>query len=202
MPLPAKQVFQRWGSLATLAMISLAIPRAASAAAAPTHDMLARGSQWLTVKGGYAKSGVPESPDANLGFGLTYSWFFKRQMSVAAAVQYDVLGRYQGPAEIEIPVTVEGTYHFKWPTQAIPYMGLGTGYAFHSYKYTGDDSQEKRWIGYVLGGLDLPISEHALLGADVRLAWETGGKSDNPWFPSDDNTVMHTSLKLSYTYGF
>jgi outer membrane protein W len=197
--LAGKLALHRSVPLATLVLIGLALPWAAWAAA-PTRDMLARGSQWLTVKGGYAKSAVDDAPDANVGFGVTYSYFFRPQMSVAAALQYDVLGRYQGPAEVEMPLTVEGTYHFRWPTQAIPYMGLGSGAAFHSYLYTGDDSKDTRWIGYVLGGIDLPVTARALLGLDLRMEFETGGKSENPWFPSEDNTVMHWSWKLAYTY--
>ncbi len=164
--------------------------------------MYARGTQWVSLKAGYAKAAVEDAADGNLGFGVAYTYFLGRKWSVGLAGHYEVLGRYQGPAEVEIPVTVETAYHFKWPTQASPYLGAGTGPFFHSYKFTGDDSQETRWSHYVLGGMNFPITSRALVGADLRMVIQSGAKSDNPWFPSPDNTVIHWSAKVGYSYGF
>ncbi len=175
------------------------VPRAESA---PREGMWSKGSQWISLKAGYAKSSVRDAADGNVGFGVGYTRFFFPNWALGLQVHYEVLGRYSGPAEVEMPITVEAARHFNWPTQAKPYAGWGGGIFLHEYKFTqpGEESErDTRPGGYLLGGINVPVTLHSLLGVEGRMVVEMGAENDNPVFPSVDDRAIHWSVKLDYS---
>src|SRR6266571_2282537 len=91
------------------------------------------GRSWLSVRGGYAKSGELASANGNLGFGLGYSRFVFRHVAVGLYGHGDLLGKFGAAAEIEYPITAELTYHLQWKTALRPYFGAGGGAFLHKY---------------------------------------------------------------------
>lgn len=180
-------------------LVLVAAGLVASLAAAHAAGMWDKGAQWATLKAGYAKAAVENSADGSLGFGVGYTRFLRKQWSAGLQFHYEVLGRYRGPAEVEMPLTIESAYHFNWPTDFKPYLGLGGGVFFHQYKFTGADENQTRSGAYLLTGFDLPLSERALLGAEVRTVGEMDAQSDNPYFVLEDKTAIHWSVKVTYS---
>ncbi len=84
--------------------------------AAADTEPWSKHSQWWSVRGGYAKSTAEGSADGSLGFGIGYTRFWSSQWAGGAYGHVELLGRYRGAAEIEIPWTLELARHFKWNT--------------------------------------------------------------------------------------
>jgi outer membrane protein W len=111
----------------------------------------------------------------------------------------DVLGRFGGASEMEIPLTIEAQRHFRWGSDSFrPFFGAGTGVWYHRYYRTGADGTDVRTGGFLSGGFNSPISADAMLGMVVRMTLEGGAETDNPYFPNESTTATHWSLKLSY----
>jgi hypothetical protein len=182
------------------ALLCLAVAAAAFAAPARAQDdPWGAGAQWATAKAGYAKAAGKSAADGNVGFGLAYSRFFVDQISLGMAVHYEVLGRYSGPAEVEIPVTAEVAYHLKMARDAKPYFGLGWGLFFHRYMNTPEDESETRPGFFATTGVNALLDEHSLIGVDARLVVQGGAMTENPVFPFDDTRNIHWSVKVAYT---
>jgi hypothetical protein len=168
----------------------------------PFGGMWEKRAQWVTLKAGYAKAALDQAADGNLGFGVGYTHFLSKQWSLGLQVHYEVLQRYAGPAEVEMPITLESAYHFNWPTEAKPFLGAGGGAFLHQYLHTPADEDETRNGAYLLGGFNLPLSQRQLIGLETRMVFEFGAKSQNPVFPVEDDVVIHYSAKVTYSGGF
>ena len=161
------------------------------------------GRSWLSVRGGYAKSGEQASANGNLGFGLGYSRFVYRHVAVGLYGHGDLLGKFGAAAEIEYPFTAEVTYHLQWKTALRPYFGAGGGAFLHKYFRTGAD--DSHWYGgsYLVWGANAPIAGHSVLGLDARAEFINGKPAqDDPVFDGGGSQLRHYSVKLSYSRVF
>lgn len=158
-----------------------------------------RDANWMSFRAGTASSAVKNSPDGNVGVGFGMYHFLNHRWAAALQADLDVLGKFSGATEMELPLTLEMTRHFRWKTPTMrPYVGAGTGVWFHRYYRTGDDQADVRPGIYLSGGINTPIAPRSLLGVDMRLTFQGNAESDNPLFPNQDTNALHWSFKLNY----
>jgi hypothetical protein len=180
----------------------------ASYAAAAPVDPWATGTEWFSVRAGYAKSSAAGAPDGNVGFGFSYTRFHNTKWAYGGTAEWNVLGRFGSARELEIPWTVEASRHYKWPVALRPFLGLGLGAYYHQLSGTGDDHATFRMGGYLGGGFNTPISDRGLLGFDLRVNVVQAPPKDNPVFGGvatsneHQNQVFHWGAKLGYSWIF
>jgi|KBSSwiStaDraftv2_1062776.scaffolds.fasta_scaffold19168_1 hypothetical protein len=194
---------QLWKGLAAGVLLLAAAPLEAQ-----EHDPWAKGSEWLQVRAGYAKSTVAGAADGNFGLGFGYERFRNAKWSFGAQASFDVLGRYGDAVEIESPWTVEALRHYRWKTPARPYVGIGGGAYYYKVSGTGDDHAGINPGVYLATGINTQVSTHGLLGFDVRMSWVQLAYQDNPVFggaatvDEHQNRGMHWSVKGTYAWAF
>jgi len=181
---------------------------AASALSAQEVDAWSKGKQWLSVRAGYARSAATGAADGNIGFGFGYTRVRSTKWSFSTAASFEVLGRYGGSSEMEVPWIVEATRHYKWNTPIRPYLGAGVGFYVHKISGTSDDGASVIFGPHLSGGFNTPISDHGLLGFDVRMSSLESDKQQNPVFGGEAVTgegqsrVVHWSVKVSHSWVF
>ena len=190
-----------------LSVVALATG-ASGAARAASDDPWSKGRAWITVRAGYAKSLAIGAGDGNFGAGFGYLRFRNSKWSFGANGEVDLLGRFGNAKEIESPWTVEVARHYRWPTAARPYIGLGGGVYYNVVSGTGKD-RAGLVPGYFLsGGLNARVSDHGLFGFDVRASMVKLDKQDNPVFGGDatlgrhQKRAPHWSAKVTYGWAF
>ena len=202
-PLHALGLTRIAGLLLGLSIAALA----ASPALAQEINPWSKGRQWLSVRFGYARSAAEAAADGNVGFGFGYMRFRDSKWSYGAHAQLDILGRFGDAAEIEVPWTVELTRHFKGSTFH-PYTGLGGGMYYNKVSGTGDDHAGVKGGFYLAGGANTPVSDHGLLGIDIRMSLVSPEGQMNPVFGNEAVTgkaqsrVVHWSAKVNYAWVF
>jgi hypothetical protein len=184
---------------ALIAGCALITTLVAAMPARAADDPWAANSQWGSVRLGYAKSGASQAADGAIGWGFSFSRFINPGLAWTAAVQHDLLGKYAGAAEIEVPITVEFTKHLAWSPSTRPYLGLGWGAIFHKYYRTGFDESGFRQGLFVNLGANGMIDKSSLLGFDVRLMIEQDTRSTNPTFPNKEPSSAVWSAKVTYS---
>jgi hypothetical protein len=159
-----------------------------------------KGSNWLGMRAGYAKSTVENTGDGLLGYGISYQHMINRQWSFGGAVQHDLLGHLGSSTEISVPFTLEMTRHFKWNTSIRPYVGVGGGYYFHKYYRTGNDETGAPGMGtYLTWGANLPLNDRHVLGMDIRSSFVAGRDGViNPVFGPEKSSQTLWSIKLNW----
>ena len=159
-----------------------AVPVPAAGSSDAAGDILKRGSQWMSVRAGYAKVSGDAAPNGLVGGGFGYRRFVLDKWSVGSFAHYELLGRLGGAAEIEIPLTLEVVRHSNWGAAVHPYVGIGAGAFYHKRYRTGADESGFTPGRYLTCGMHTPVRRQGLLGLDVRMA--TVDKPDaNPVFP-------------------
>lgn len=180
----------------------LGIVAALAFAAAPTRaadDPWSEDAHWVSVRAGFARSGARFAPDGAYGYGFGYTWFLAKEVAWSATVQRDHLGRYADAGEVEVPVTVEFTKHFRFSAPARPYLGAGWGGIYHKIYRTGADESGFRQGLYLAAGGNSMLNAGSLIGLDVRMMLEQDTRSINPTFPNGAAGTTHWSIKLSYS---
>jgi hypothetical protein len=175
---------------------------AGTSAFAADPNPWADGTQWISLRAGYAKSAVKSAGNALGGYGFGFTRFISPKWALGGHVQHDVLGRFGAASEIDIPITVEMTRHFAWETPLRPYLGFGTGAFIHKMYRTGADETSIRPGAFLTAGANAPINATSLIGVDARMVAQMDAETTNPVFPSDGSTVLHWSLKLNYARFF
>ena len=196
---------RRGSARAVTAMGLLGIAGALALAAGPARAQEGHwdeGRQWASVRAGYAKSKAYFAADGGFGYGFSYSWFVGRSLSWSASLQHDVLGRIGSAAEIEIPVTTEFNYHFRWGGSTRMYMGGGWGAVYHKTYRTGADESGFRQGVMVTTGVNAAVDPQSLVGIDFRIMLENGTRSINPTFPNIEPSSSVWGAKLSYSRVF
>ncbi len=194
--------------IAGLCLVGLFGALVVSPAGADGPDPWAKKTQWYSLRMGYARSAASGAADGNLGFGFAYARFRNAKWSYGASAQLEVLGRYGDARETEVPWTVDITRHYRWNTPLRPYAGLGGGAYYHKVSGTGFDGASIVPGAYVNWGANSPISDHGLLGLDVRMNVVKANKLNDPVFGSTavlgehPSRVVHWSVKLSYAWVF
>ena len=181
------------------AAAAAATPAAATPAAAKAADPYANGSKWLSLRFGYAKSADENAANGNIGAGFGFTAMGKGMWSVGAFAYLEVLGRYGSASELELPLTLEFARRSHWGVYVRPYLGLGGGAFYHKTYRTGGDSADLRPGFYVLGGLNVPVSEGSMIGFDVRTVFQGPIENADPVFGSGDPDVVHWSAKISWS---
>jgi hypothetical protein len=147
-----------------------AVPVFAAGSSDATGDILKRGSQWMSVRAGYAKASGDAAPNGLVGGGFGYRRFVLDRWSVGAFAHYELLGRFGGAAEIAVPLTLEVMRHSRWGAAVYPYAGIGAGAFYHKRYRTGADVSGFTPGRYLACGMHIPVSKQGLLGLDVRMA--------------------------------
>jgi hypothetical protein len=159
---------------AALMTVALAGAAAVTAFAAGSSDaagdILKRGSQWMSVRAGYAKVSGDAAPSGLVGGGFGYRRFVIDKWSVGGFVHYDVLGRFGDATEIAVPLTLEVTRHARWGAMAYPYAGIGAGAFYYKRYRTGADVSGFTPGRYLVGGIHVPVRKQGLLGLEARMA--------------------------------
>jgi hypothetical protein len=189
--------------------------------------VLARGTQWMSLRAGYVKSMGDYQPDGLMGGGFGYRRFVLDHWSFGGFANYELLGRFGRAADIQVPITLEVARHSRWGAAVYPYVGVGAGAFFQKVYRTGVDRSGMVPGRYVTMGAYTPVQKNAMLGLDIRLAQVE--RTDNnpaflgPWaerpkvddllgylkqgpviYYDNDESKMHTiwSFKLDYTLTF
>jgi hypothetical protein len=165
---------------------------------ADSLDIWTPGRQWLSVRAGYAKSGVKNAADGLVGVGFGYTRMGKGLWSLGGHAHFEVLGRYNQAAEIEIPLTFEVARHFGWKSVVRPYFGAGGGAFYYKTYRTGADVAQVRPGWFFVGGMNAPISNTSAIGMDLRMVFQGNASSRDPIFPNTDEDAVHWSIKLNY----
>jgi hypothetical protein len=159
-----------------------------------------KGANWMTFKLGFSGSKVKNSPDASAAAGISAQHFTSPKWALGLNADLDVLGKFGGATEMELPLTLEAQRHFRWGSDTFrPFIGFGTGVYYYRTYRTGADGTDVRPGYFLSGGFNSPISNTALLGMVARISIESGAQSDNPYFPNDSSNAVHWSLKLTYS---
>lgn len=172
-----------------------------------------KGKTWVMLRGGYARSTEPGAASGAVGAGLGIQRFITSRWALGLIGHGDLLGKFGGAAEIEYPITLELTRHFRWPTALRPYFGVGSGLFYHKFYRTGENTAtpghdvaplaDWRNGTYMVSGANLPVSARSILGFDARMAFVGGDATViNPVFGPQRTQLMHYSLKLSLARAF
>jgi len=176
------------------------------ALAAPAHaadDPWQKGAAWASFRAGYAKSLAGGAASGIGGFGFGYSRFLSDRLSLGVFVHDELLGKFGGAADIEVPMTLEYAWHFKWKTPLRPYMGVGLGAFYHKYYRSGADRASFQPGTIFKFGADTPLDRRSVLGVDARIA--SVGSDDetaDPVFGKDKPHSLRWSVKLNYARVF
>lgn len=168
-----------------------------SLCAVPLHaveNAWAPGTNWLSLRGGYAKMASDNAPNGAAGYGFGYTrmlgpWWIFENFSLGANVHHELLGRFAGAALVDVPFAVELDRHFLWSGGVVPYVGVGAAaHYLKGYRYP-DAPGEVRGGPYLVGGANLQVNPNNALGFDVRV----GTLADV------DETYLW-SIKLNYAW--
>jgi hypothetical protein len=162
-----------------------AAPAFAAGSSGAAGDILRRGSQWMSVRAGYAKVSGDEAPNGLVGGGFGYRRFVLDRWSAGGFAHYELLGRFGNAAEIAVPLTLEVVRHSRWGAAVYPYAGIGAGALYHKRYRTGADKSGFTPGRYLACGMHIPVHKQGLLGLDVRMA-RVDKLDGDPTFPGPD----------------
>jgi hypothetical protein len=186
-----------------LATVALALAFAGVAVAAEGDEPWSRNASWMTVRVGPVKSLDENAPSGNIGWGFGYRRMLTDRVSLGAAFDHDLLGRFAGASLVEVPASVEMLLHFHWKTPVHPAVGAGFAAVYRKAYRSGDDSSEIQPGGFVTFALHTAVSPHTLVGAECRVmsvsSDESGG---NPTFGESLPSSGRTSLKVSISRAY
>jgi hypothetical protein len=176
---------------------------ALAATARAADDPWQKGAEWTSFRAGFTRSLAGGAPNGAVGAGFGYSRFVSDRLSAGVFVSYDLLGRYGSAAQIEVPMTAEYAWHFKWKTPIHPFVGVGVGAFYHKVYRTGfDRSHFQPGTLFKFGG-DTPLDRHGILGAEARLASVASDDvTVDPVFGHDHPHSLRWSLKMVYSRAF
>ena len=181
---------------------TVATPERAAGSSDGDGDILKRGSQWVSVRAGYAKASGDFAPNGLLGCGFGYRQFVLDRWSVGGFAHYEQLGRFGDAVEVEVPLTLEVMRHSRWGAAAYPYAGIGAGAFYHKRARTATNDESGFTPGrYLAFGVNVPVRKQGLLGLDVRMASVDKPDANQPFAgpPSDrhklDDLLVDPKLK-------
>lgn len=188
-------------AMASCAVVAMFLQFAPAHAAEILNDKAWNtGSQWLSVRFGYAKEVGRFSPNGNVGYGFGYSRMVSDRLSMGANVQHDLLGKFGGAALIALPTTVETLWHFRLKTPLRPYVGAGLGAVYRKSYRTGADASNIEPAASFTMGANTPIDKAHLLGIDLRIASvANSGWTYNPTYLTRRPSNILVSAKLNYS---
>lgn len=167
-----------------------ALPAFAQGSADAVEVSLQRGTQWMSVQAGYARGSGDVSPNGLFGAAFGYRRFVLDRWSVGGFMGCDLLGKFGGSADIDVPIIVEIARHTKWGAAVYPYFGFGVGAHYRKYYRTGADLSEFTPGRHATVGLMAPVHRGGLLGLSLRMTTEER-LDDNPVFPGANPDRRH-----------
>ncbi|OGF16632.1 MAG: hypothetical protein A2W00_02255 [Candidatus Eisenbacteria bacterium RBG_16_71_46] len=189
-----EQIRSGWaGATALAAMLVLASSIAPAAPAGAAGDFWAPGSNWLSLRAGYAHVSDQVAPPGNVGYGFGYMrmlprWWKFSHFSIGGYVHHELEGKYGSATLVDVPMTVELVRHSMWATAFRPYIGAGYGaYHIKFYRAPGSPTAARNG-GYVVFGGNVPISGRTTLGLDTRYG-----------AVKDTGSEKRLSVKLNYS---
>lgn len=188
-----KRFVSRSGALGAC-LLSAGLALAFAAPAHAVEDAWAPGTSWLSLRAGYAKIAAVDAPNGAAGYGFGYSrmlnpvWVFKN-LSLGAYAHHELLGRTNGAAVVQVPISIELNRHIMWNGGLRPYVGLGYGANFvKGYRYP-DTPGDVRGGTYLVSGLNSQLNQNSVIGVDAR-----GG------ILADVDETYVWSIKLNYSW--
>jgi hypothetical protein len=161
------------------------------------------GSRWFSFRAGYAKSLEGGAPNAMAGYGFGLSKMLSDRVSLGFFLHHELLGKFGGAAQIEIPITAEYAFHLRWNTALRPYVGMGVGAFYHKIYRSGADRTEMQPAAIFKFGADAPLDGRNLIGIDARLAAVTSDdETVDPVFGKSKPSSLRWSIKLNYSRVF
>lgn len=168
------------------------------------NGLWAGGTNWISLRAGYAKLTTETSADGFVGYGVAYQRNLTSKYGFVASVHHEIIGAANVSKEISVPMTAGFVRHLDWRTALRPYVGLGAGYYFHKYYRSGLDYGGAPASGWYLnGGWNIPLSDRNLFGMDARVSFVDGrGGVQNPVFGSENENETQWSVKLNWSLGY
>ena len=188
----------RWAVVAaSIALLGLA------GAASAQDEAWTKDAAWATVRFGAVKSLEENSPGGNVGWGFGYRRMLTPRLSLGAAIDHDLLGRFASASLIELPASLELLVHFRWKTPIHPAVGAGFAAVYRKAYRSGDDYSEIQPGGFVTIALHTAVSPHTLLGAEFRAMSVSSDRTGiNPTFGEQLPSSGRTSIKLSLSRAY
>jgi hypothetical protein len=170
-------------ALVTAALVlAAALPAFAQGSADDMGISLQRGTQWMSLQAGYARGSGDISPDGMVGGAIGYRRFVLDRWSAGGFIGLDLLGKFGGSADMDVPIVIEIVRHTKWGAAVYPYVGFGVGAHYRKYYRTGQDVSEFTPGRHATVGVMTPIHKGGLLGLSLRMT-SVAKLNDNPVFP-------------------
>ena len=184
-------------------VVAVAAIAALAAPARAADEPWQKGAAWASFRAGYAKSLAGGAPSGIGGFGFGYSRFLSDRLSLGVFVHDELLGKFGGAAEIEVPMTAEYAWHFRWKTPLRPYIGGGVGAFYHKIYRSGADRSSFEPGTVFKFGVDTPLDRRSVLGVDARIASvASDSEIRDPVFGRDTPHSLRWSVKLNYARVF
>jgi hypothetical protein len=189
--------------VARAALVASLAALAVSAGGAGADEPWPRRTTWASFRVGYAKSLEGGAPNGWAGYGFGFSRMMSERVSLGFFIHHELLGKFGGAAQIEIPVTAEYAYHIQWKTPLRPYVGTGLGAFYHKIYRSGADRADVLPAVLFKFGADAPLDDHNLLGLDARVANVfNDDETVDPVFGKSKPTSVRWSVKLAYSRKF
>lgn len=188
----------RWVVVAaSIALVSVA------GTASAQDEAWKKDAAWATVRVGAVKSLAQNSPGGNIGWGFGYRHMLTPRLSLGAAIDHDLLGRFAGASIIELPASLELLLHFRWKTPIRPAVGLGFAAVYRKAYRSGDDYSEMQPGGFATIALHTAISPRTILGAEFRaMSVSSDETGSNPTFGEHLPSSGRTSVKISVSRAY
>jgi len=159
--------------------------------------LYAAGSNWVSLRLGYAKRVGDVSGQGSMGYGMGWQHMLGRRYAFAAGINHDIVGHFSAQTDIAVPFTMEFQKHFGWKSTARPYMGLGGGYYFRKfYRTAGQYDTESTGGFHVSVGIQSPLGDRHAIGLEARAARvQRKAGVTNPTFGTTDDTETLWTVK-------
>jgi hypothetical protein len=185
------------------ALAAIALAALAAVPAAAQEEPWRPGTSWATARIGTARVFGEDSPGGNVGWGVAYRRMMSPKVSIAAAADHDLLGRFGSASLIQVPFSLEFATHLRWKTGLRPAIGLGFAAVYRKAYRSGDDHSEFQPAGFLSMALHAPISAQALLGLEFQLMSVSGDLSGtNPTFGGYSSSNGIGTFKVSLSRAF
>lgn len=160
----------------------------------------AKGSNWLSLRFGWAKRTGELAGDGFVGYGLGYQHMISRRYAFGAGVGHDVVGHFGQQIDEAVPFTAEFQRHFRWKSVLRPYVGLGGGYYLRkNYRTAGEYTTTATGGPHVSLGFTSALDDKHVIGLEARVARLQGRTGVvNPTFGPGENTETMWTIKGSW----
>ena len=131
----------------------------------------AKGSNWISLRFGYAKRTGDLNGDGLVGYGVGYQHMIDNRYAFAAGAGHDIVGHFAGRLDEAVPFTAEFQRHFNWKSSVRPFVGVGGGFYFRKAYRTGIDYTTTTTGGPHLSiGFTSALDDAHAIGFETRIA--------------------------------